>query len=115
MANAEAIRDVIDKNDAPSWDLILRLVAFIGRLLGFDFHQGSQCHSIAYFQTPAQHYTADLLAHGDALQDYYDKKDAVSMRREVVALLKEKGLSDFKVALVLHTTEYEVKKLQKEL
>jgi hypothetical protein len=114
MANAEAIRDAIGRNDAPSWDLILRLVAFIGRLLGLDFHRGSRCHSIAYFQTPAQYYTADLLAHGDALQDY-DKKDAVSIRREVIAFLKGKGLSDFKVALVLHTTEYEVKKLQKEL
>lgn len=116
MANAEAIQNALRRNnDKPSWSLIFRFVAFIGRLLGFDFHHGSQCHSLAYFQTPAQHYTADLLAHGDALQNHYDKKDAVSMRKEVVAFLKGKGLSDFKVALILNTTEYEVKKLQNEL
>jgi hypothetical protein len=115
MENAEAIRHAIGRNDAPSWDLTLHFVAFIARLLGFDFHRGSRCHSIAYFQEPAQYYTADLLSHGDALQNYYDKKDALSTRKDVVASLKGKGLSDFKVALVLNTTEYEIKKLLKEL
>lgn len=69
MAHAEALRDAIGRNEAPSWDLILRLVACIGRLLGVDFHRGSRCHSLAYFQTPAQYETAALLSHGDALQD----------------------------------------------
>ena len=46
------------------------------------------------------------------MQDYYDKKNAIAVRRHVVAHLKDQGLSDYRVALVLNTTEYEVKKLK---
>ena len=46
------------------------------------------------------------------MQDYYDKKKAVAVRKEVVAHLKAQGLSDYRIALVLNTTEYAVKKLR---
>ena len=46
------------------------------------------------------------------MQDYNDRKDAVSVRRSVVEDLKKKGLDDFKVSLVLHTSEYEIKQLR---
>jgi hypothetical protein len=112
MSDVEAIKDAIGKCDEPSWALVYRLIALVGRLLGF-FARGCQCHSPTYFQTPDQYFTTDLLTGGDGSKVYEDKKDAVSVRKDLIKFLKEKGLSDFKVALVLNTTEYEVKKLLK--
>ena len=45
------------------------------------------------------------------MQDYYDKKNAIAVRRSVVQNLKLQGLDDYKIALVLNITEYQVKKL----
>ena len=47
------------------------------------------------------------------MQDYYDQKDMVSTRKRIVKQLKEDGLSDFKIALILNTSEYQIKKLRK--
>jgi hypothetical protein len=46
------------------------------------------------------------------MQGYYDEFDAVSMRQSVAQSLKQKGLNDFKIALVLNTTEHEVQALR---
>ena len=47
------------------------------------------------------------------LDSLKDRRDAVSLRREVVESLKTKGLEDFKIALVLNTSEYKVKQLRR--
>lgn len=114
MANVEAIDRILTADTEPSWELVFGLFAVIGRLLGFDF-EGARCHSLAYFQTPSQHFTTDLLENGQPTLDAHAKQDAITIRSDVIALLKQKGLSDFKIALVLSTTEYEVKKLRKGL
>ena len=88
------------------------LIALIGRLIGFDYHKGIRVHSLSYWQTLSQHYNPHLLAGGDGLQSYHDKKGAIEVRKSVVDWLKRQGLSDFKVALVLNTTEYEVQQLR---
>lgn len=115
MANVEAIEREIPATAEPSWKLVFLLFGVIGRLMGLDFERGARCHSLAYFQTPSQHFTADLLEHGQPTKDAEDKRDAIRIRGDVIHHLKEKGLTDFKIALVLGTTEYEVKKLRKGL
>lgn len=115
MASVESIPAILRTEDQPSWKLVFCLFGIIGRLMGRDFELGARCHTLAYFQTPSQHFTADLMQNPGATPDGYDSKDAISVRRDVIANLKQKGLSDFKIALVLRTTEYEVKKLRKGL
>ena len=115
MANVEAVARAIGADAEPSWKLVFVLFAVIGRLMGLDFERGARCHSLAYFQTPSQHFTADLLEHDQPTQNAEDKRDAIRIRGDIIRLLKERGLSDFKIALVLSTTEYEVKKLRKGL
>lgn len=94
----------------PSWDLVCRLLRLAMRLLGFDYVRGAHCHT-GYYQTPSQHFTSTLLDGGDALQDHYDRKDAISIRRQVIRDLAAQGFDDFKISLVLNTTEYHVKQL----
>ena len=112
MAELDAIAPLLKGAKEPSWDLVYRMLSLSSKLLGFDYVRGEKCHTPVYFQTPGQYYTAHILNGGDAMQAYYDRKDAVSVKRLVVEDLKAKGFDHFKISLVLNTTEYEVKQLR---
>ena len=49
------------------------------------------------------------------MQDYYDKKDLISLRKNIYSFLKKDGLSDFRISQVLNISEYEVKKLKNNI
>ena len=95
--------------------LYIYLLWLIGALFGTTFAQGANIATPMYYLTPSQHITEVISNGGDALQDYYDQKNSVAVRRKVIKQLKEEGLSDFDISLVLYTREYQIKKLSKEL
>ncbi len=113
LATLKEARAAVGRRSEPSWELVDRLLALTGRLLGLDFSKGSKLHNVSYWQRPDQHYTADFQG-GDVLQAYYDSKTVHSLRRETVLWLKEKGLSDLRVGIVLGISEYEVQKLRRD-
>lgn len=112
MAELEAISELLKGAKEASWDLVYRLFRLSFRLLGFDYVQGAKCHTPVYCQMPNQYFTSQLLGGGDPMQDYQDKKDAISVRKSIVKDLKAQGFDDFKISLVLNSTEHEVKKLR---
>lgn len=112
MVEAEGISQLLKRAKEPSWELIYCFFRLASRLLGYDFVRGARCHSPLYWQSPEQHHTTHVFSGGDVMQDYYDRKDAISVRRSVVEDLKAKGFDDFKISLVLNITEYEVKQLR---
>jgi hypothetical protein len=112
MTELESISHLLKGAKESSWDLVYSLLRLSFSLLGFGYARGAKCHTPIYYQTTNQYYTAHILRGGDVMQDYNDRKDAVSVRRSVVEDLKKKGLDDFKVSLVLHTSEYEIKQLR---
>jgi len=112
-ANAEAFSKALKNHTLEPWNIIYILLRLCGVLLGFDCRKGYILHNLIYHQTRNQYYTNNHLEGGDPLQYYYDEKDAISIRKEIVKKLKDKGLRDFKIALILNTTEYQVKKLKK--
>lgn len=114
MSELEAISDILAHSDDASWNLIYRLFRLALRLLGYDYSRGARCHTPTYWQSAGQHLNSVVFEGGDIMQDYYDKKSAITVRRSVVLGLKAKGLDDYKIALVLNTTEYQVKKLRRE-
>lgn len=114
-AEAENFFNAVKSRTLAPWSLIYILLRLCGRLLGFDFIRGSILHTPTYHQTNDQYYTTHILEGGDPMQDYYDRKDTISVRRRLVEQLKDEGFTDFKIALVLNTTEYQVKKLRKGL
>ena len=93
----------------------LYFLRLTGSLLGIHYARGACIATPMYYQKPDQHITEVIINGGDALQDYYDKKNSILVRRRIVEQLKEEGLSDFDISLVLNTSEYQVKKLRKEL
>ena len=112
MANVERTQKTIKTIDEPTWELVDNLLCVIGRLLGFDLQRGSRLYTLSYWQTYSQYYNSVTQSGADGMQGYYDEFDAVSMRQSVAQSLKQKGLNDFKIALVLNTTENEVQSLR---
>ena len=112
MQNVEAAHNTIESSNEPTWKFVYHLITLIGRLLGYDYQRGGKCHTLSYWQTYGQNYSAVIQSGGDVLQDYYDELDTVKIRQDVVRSLKKSCLSDFKIALVLHTTEHEVQQLR---
>ena len=112
LSELAAAKDAVTVAESPSWFLVYRLLRFGSRLLGYDFFKGALCHTATYWQTPSQNLNTEVFTGGDILQDYYDKQNAVAVRRQVVNYLKNEGLSDYRIALVMNITEYQVKKLR---
>jgi hypothetical protein len=112
MTELEVIADLLKGAKEASWELVYRFLRLSSRLIGFDYVQGARCHTPVYYQSSNQYFTSQILDGGDPMQDYYDKKNAISVRQSIVKDLKAKGFDDFKISLVLNTTEYEVKKLR---
>jgi hypothetical protein len=116
MTDLETIANSLKGVREPSWTLVYGLLHLCMHVLGFDSEFGVTCHTLAYWQTPAQHqHTRPRPAEGLIMQNLSDRQDVISLRRAIVADLNSKGLDDFKIALVLHTSEYEVKNLRSTL
>lgn len=114
MSALEAISKELKATEHPSWDLVYRLVCLTLRLYGFSY-AGARCYSLAYWQTPKQRHTEELFARGAATQLDTEHADAVSLRSKVVEELSGKNVDDFKIALVLNTSEHAVKQLRANL
>jgi hypothetical protein len=112
LGEVEAARDSLGPKADSGWPLVYSLLRLVARLLGYDFVRGAKCHTATYWQSVGQNLNSVVFQGGDIMQDYYDKRNAIAVRRHVVAHLKSQGLSDYRIALVLNTTEYEVKKLK---
>jgi len=103
------------KNKEDSRYIILALFSLISRLIGFDYQKGACINTPFYCQTKGQYYTQEIFEGGDVMQDYYDLKNLVIIRKSIYKILKDKNFSDFKIAQVLNTTEYQIKKLKNNL
>lgn len=114
MGEVEAVSALLKQEDDSSWSLVYRFLRLVSRLLGYDYVSGARCHSLAYWQTAGQNLNAIVFSGGDVMQDYYDKKNVIATRLSVVESLKAQGLSDYRIAVILNTTEYQIKKLRKE-
>jgi len=115
LAEVDSLYRRMKSQIASPWDINYSLFRLCGLLLGFDSIRGVVLHTPVYHQTKAQYYGENIMEGGDPLLNYYDEKDAIAIRKRLVDELKEKGLDDFKIALVLNITEYQVKKLRKNL
>lgn len=84
MTEAEAVSQLLKGVKEPSWALVYCFFRLTSRLLGYDFVCGARCHSPLYWQSPEQHHTAHVSNGGDVMQNYYDQKDAISVRLHIL-------------------------------
>jgi hypothetical protein len=112
MNQLDEISQLLIGIQEPSWELIYRFLRLVSMLLGYEKIGRGKCYSHVYWQTPEQCYFANICNGGDVRQHNIDKQDAISIRQSIVGDLKSKGHNDFKISLVLNTTEKEVKQLR---
>lgn len=112
---SEQALKTLSKRHFRETDFSLYLLRLTGALLGFVGVRGANITTPIYYQTPPQHYTEVIMEGGDVMQDYYDSQSSVGIRKKLIKQMKDEGMSDFSISLVLNTTEYQVKKLRKEL
>lgn len=115
ITEVEKLLDSLKGKKPSSWAIVYCLFRLCGRLVGFDFLRGSILHTPFYYQEVDQYYTGQILNGEDTMQDFYDRKDAVSTRKRLIEQLKEESFTDFKISLIMNTTEYQVKKIRKGL
>jgi hypothetical protein len=115
MSKAERAYESIEATEHPSWEFVYNLIGLIGNLLGYYSVKGVRPYTPTYWQTEGQAFTSAVVDGPQAESAFdNDEKDAVSVRIEVVKLLKERSLSDFKIALIMNATEYEIRKLRRQ-
>jgi hypothetical protein len=96
--------------------LVIQLFWFCSRLLGYDFVKGRRYFIPFYYQNPSQYYgTVQSLGQDDREVHKEDTKNVITKQRELVQKLQNDGLNDFKIALVMNTTEYQIKKIKNDL
>jgi len=115
ITEVEKLIDSLKGKKPSPWAIIYCLFRLCGRLVGFDSLRGSVLHTPFYYQEANQYYTEQILNGEDTMQDFYDRKDAVSTRKRLIEQLKEEGFTDCKISLILNTTEYQIKKIRKGL
>jgi hypothetical protein len=108
----EALQKQNWKGDDASWGLIFDLLALAAELLGYEGIKGHRTYIPLYWQELQTHLAiGNERGKGEELMQEF--LSAAARRVQVVRYLKDQGLSDFEVAMVLKTSEHEVKKLKK--
>jgi len=108
----ERLRKDLSQSKVDPWTLVIHSFSLISRLLGYDYQKG-YINTPIYYQTHNQHYSQIIFEGGDVMQSYYDSKNLITLRREVYLELKKGRHSDFRIAQIMNTTEYEINKLKK--
>jgi hypothetical protein len=110
----EAIQKERWTGDDASWHLVFDLLNLIVELMGYQGMRGERPYVPMYWQSLQAHLDfGNTRGKADELHEEFIA--AAKRRREVVKHLKAQGLTDFDVAMVLKTSEYEVKKLKRNI
>ena len=110
MALAESFEKRARSARAEPWELVYSLLRLVACLFGYVF--GERPFTPAYWQTRNSYFYSRFP--GSVLPTDV-MNEAISIRRGVAEKLRQDGCNDFKISLVLNTTEYEVKKLRRDL
>lgn len=100
--------------DKPSWHVVFQLLMLVTDLMGYAGVRGERVYTPMYWKDLKTHLDMGN-SRGKADELCAEFASAARTRIEVVKFLKDKGLSDFEVAMALKTSECEIKKLKKAL
>lgn len=106
----------LKKRGNNDYEFLTCMLRLVGLLLGFTSStKGSILTNPIYHQMPEQYYTEESLNDGDEMQSYNDKRNTIAERQKIVKELNKQGKTDFELSLIFNTTEYQIKKLRKNL
>jgi hypothetical protein len=111
LNEVERLKQDLSIKETDPWALVIHSFSLVSRLLGHDYLKG-YINTPVYYQTTAQFYSQIIFEGGDVMQEHYDQKNLLVLKKEIYSLLRDKGYSDFKISQVLNISEYAVKKLK---
>ncbi len=112
MRDLQAAIDSLSDSRDPSWEMVFSLVSACARFLGHDY-SGARVNTPSYWQSPSQRFTQAVFEQAEH-EIEHTKQDAVTIRARICRELRANGTDTFTIALVLNTSEYQVKKLIRE-
>jgi hypothetical protein len=107
------------KNALTSKEIVVDLFWLISRLFGYDALSGKIYNQPFYYQTYCQ-YLRDKESWSKDTKSLIEiqseeTKNVITWRKNIIRLLKDKGLNENIIARILNTTEYHIKKMKKDL
>lgn len=117
MSDLDILETSLKSNDN-QWNLIFRLFFLSSRLLGYDYAEGIRYHIPFYYQSHNQHYysKSNQEKNFNIIEEHsQDTRNTITKRKEIIKSLQEEGYDDFHISLILGITEYQLKKLKKEI
>ncbi len=112
IADLEELEKAIKKWNSP-WDMIYRLFFICSRLFGYDYCTGIILYTPFWWQNPSQYDKTKRYQGNDSLKEWKgDEKNFKTKQRAIIDSLKREGFNDFKIAMILNTTEYEIRKIR---
>jgi hypothetical protein len=112
MRDLHAAIDGLSGSRDPSWEVMFSLVSACARFLGHNY-SGARVNTPCYWQSPDQRFTQAIFENAERKFEH-TKEDAVTIRAKICRELRANGTDTFTIALVLNTSEYQVKKLIRE-
>jgi hypothetical protein len=112
MRDLQAAIDGLSGSRDPSWEVMFSLISACARFLGYDY-SGARVNTPCYWQSPDQRFTQVIFENVERKFEH-TKEDAVTIRAKICRELRANGTDTFTIALVLNTSEYQVKKLIRE-
>jgi len=112
---SENLQSLLNSNwtgEDASWRVVFNILTILAELMGYSEFSGKRVFIPAYWQSLNTHLDIGN-ANGKCDELQKEFKSAAGHRADVIRYLKDKGLTDFEVAMTLKTSEYEVKKLKK--
>jgi hypothetical protein len=112
VVELQQLRENVRASTDPDWHSFYVLLSIVIRLFGYDYGNGERLHTPIYVQDASQHYDS-AIAQGKKYDEYRKhQENVISIRRQLVKGLFEKGYDTFTISLIMNCSEYEVKKLR---
>jgi hypothetical protein len=117
LIGAENFFEATKGKNISTKNLLYTLLLLCGSLLGFESNGriNAITHSLFYWQNKNQYITSNIIEGRDDMQEHKDKKYIFDMKKKIVKNLKAEGLTYYKIAIILNTTEYQIKKIIKDI
>ncbi|MEX2411470.1 MAG: hypothetical protein WD607_08920 [Candidatus Paceibacterota bacterium] len=115
LSNIQDLKDALNNGEVDYKEAFTLSFMLISRLIGYDYVVGRKYNTPFYYQTSEQYYDQKVKEGNDWGAEHRDKDNFISLRKKVYNYLKNEDCSDFVVAQVLNTSEYQIKKLKKGL
>ena len=109
LAEIDEFEACLTRDEHPDWRLVFTLIRLVGTLLGRMYPTGEP-ERLLFFALEARQHYRDTSSEPTPIQEMHDQPTIVGLRNSVVARLRQDNVPDWRIAQVMNTTVYQLKK-----